>query len=228
MAVDWTHVERGTEEHPRLFDFYVTGDARTALLRILEKPAKDAERVATLEFALSELVRAYSVYKIGKGQRGFYLGATGRQRSMREAGLAAVEAMIDHGIGPADVIWRLGQPGGMSWMSTPLEVVPWTILCSLKIINMTPRRNAKPPKGGKPTAAVTHSYSKPHERASDDLRSRLVAKFGKAAVDAIAKDDGELFIKIEARARELKRNPRLYLPAASKEMVQWYMQEHVE
>ena len=81
MAVDWTHVERGNEEHPRLFDFYVAGDDRTALLRILEKPAKDPERVATLELALSELVRAYSVYKIGKGQRGFYLGATGRQRT---------------------------------------------------------------------------------------------------------------------------------------------------
>lgn len=228
MAVDWTHVEKGTEEHPCLFDFYVTGDAREALMRILEKPAKDPARREMLELALSELVRAYSVYKIGKGQRGFYLGATGGHRGMREAGLLAVEAMLERGIGPADVIWRLGQPGGLSWLARPLEVVPWPILCSIKIIDMTERRNAKPPKGGKPAAPVTHSYSKPHERASDDLRSLLVARFGKAAVDAIATDDGELFIKIEARARELKRNPRLYLPAASKEMVQWYMQEHVK
>ncbi len=228
MAVDWTHVEKGTEEHPCLFDFYVTGDAREALMRILEKPARDPARVEMLERALGELVRAYSVYKIGKGQRGFFLGATGRHRGMREAGLLAVETMLDRGIGPADVIWRLGQPGGLSWLSTPLEVVPWPILCSVKIIDMTPRRNAKAPKGGKPAAPVTHSYSKPHERASDDLRSLLVARFGKAAVDAVATDDGELFIKVEARARELKRNPRLYLPATSKEMVQWYMQEHVK
>lgn len=229
VKIDWASVEEGTEANPRLLDFYVTD--RTEIDRILTLPARNLERAQMMETALEEIIRCYSAYKVASGLKPFGIGVTGKHRAMRESGLVAAETMLDKGIGPADVLYRLAQPGGMAWISAPLQCVPWALLCSVKIIDMTARRTMKASKnvaGATKKAPVTHSYSRPHDRADESLRSRLEAKFGKAAVAAIAKDDGELFIKVEARAREFKKNARLYLPASSAEMVRWYAKEHVE
>lgn len=235
MAVDWTKIEQGSEEHPCLFDFYAKGEARKAQLALLDSDDSPA-RAEMIDKALSEIVRVYCAFRMAKENRGFGLQGRGdRVEKMRATGRACAEQLIDKGIGPADVLYRLAQPGALSFTKSHMTIPPWVIFTSVKIVDSTGRRpkskadKAKIEATGSPakTGAVTHSFSKPAERASENLRSVLEAKFGKEAIDAIDTDDGQLFIKVESRARELKQNPRLFVPKAYLHIVKWYMQEHV-
>lgn len=236
MGIDWTEIERGSEKHPCLFDFYAKGAERAAQLALLDGDDSPARR-EMLDKALSEIVRAYCAFRMAKENRGFGLVGKGdRVEKMRASGRACAEQLIDKGIGPADVLYRLAQPGALAFTKSHMTIPPWVIFTSVKIVDSTGRRpkskadKAKIEAAGAPAksqGAVTHSFSKPSERASSNLRSVLEDKFGKATIDAIDLDDGQLFIKVESRARELKQNPRLFVPKAYAHIVKWYMQEHV-
>ena len=161
--------------------------------------------------------------------KGFGLTLSPGHAKMRESGLIAVAMMFEREIGPVDVIWKLSRPGAMDWLPHRPKIVPWTILCSVKIIDCCPPKSHIAATGKKTKKThVTHSFSAPLEKASKDLRSVLNAKFGKERIDAITLDDGDLFIKVEARARELKGNPRLFLPGGYKDIISWYMKEHCQ
>lgn len=228
VAFDWEAIEKGTAEYPCLFDFYATGDARQKVFTLLDRKESDSERKAMLELAVEEMIRVYCAYRKAKQGRGFGLGKSPAHEKMRQAGREAAAHMLDKSVGPADVLFKMNAPQAPAFLQE-LDVIPWHLFCSGKFIDCTNRRTAKrrttASQSDKP---ITHSYSRPLEKASVNLRSVLVTRFGKEAIDDIATDDGNLFVKVEARARELSKNPRLFVPAKYKHIVQWYMQEHVE
>lgn len=189
--------------------------------------AADEETLEELEAApelakaaFSELLRVYAAYRLTVTKRRFGMGETPAHQRMREQGMRAIKSMIRAGTTPALVLKDISD--GLSRWSK-LQVVPWTMYTSDKFILRAPvPRRGTLASAGK---TKTHSFSSAAERLHPELRKRLIHKWGDEKVAALARDDESLYVDVQARAIELRSNPRLYLPASVRDVVRWLAKE---